>query len=139
MVCIYCGSPTSVVNSRHQRRNNAIWRRRKCSVCGSIFTSIERAELDAALRVESPAGLHAFDRDRLFISIYESCRHRPAAMSEAKNLTQQVINRLLAEPKTPGLVTRQQLIKATYQVLHSFDKAAATVFAAYHPTDEITS
>ena len=136
MVCLYCGSATSVINSRHQRRDNAIWRRRLCLGCLIVFTSIERAALDTTLRVQHPghaALLQPFDRDRLFISIYESCRHRPTAMHDARNLTQQIINRLLGSLETPGLVPRAQLVTISYQTLKKFDKAAASFFAAYHP------
>jgi transcriptional repressor NrdR len=134
MVCIYCGAHTSVVNSRHQRRTNTIWRRRKCERCASVFTSIEQPDLQAGLRIRrSPTQLVTFDRDRLFISIYECCRHRPAAVHEAGNLAQQVINGLLTRAVTPGLIDREDLVTLTYTVLKGYDRTAAALYSAYHP------
>lgn len=133
MVCVYCGSPTQVVNSRHQRRTNDIWRRRRCTQCRAIFTTTETTGLDMALRVALPnARLVPFQRDVLFISLYESCKHRPSAAYDASNLTRQVTNRLLANQEQPGLITRAQIISVCRRVLEPFDAAAATMYAAYH-------
>src|SRR5262245_26827606 len=105
MVCVYCGSPTRVINSRHQRRTNDIWRRRKCLNCLNIFTSNEQAELATAIIMESGDNLLPFNRDTLFVSILESCKHRPTAISDANSLTSVIITRLLKGQKKPGLTT----------------------------------
>jgi transcriptional repressor NrdR len=134
MVCVYCGGPTQVANSRHQRRSNDIWRRRKCTSCGNVFTSIESTDLASALRVQQTATqLEPFVRDKLFLSIYESCRHRPTALRDAANITQLVINRLLVQHDHHGLLKRQDIITATAKALKPFDRAAVTAYLAYHP------
>jgi transcriptional regulator NrdR family protein len=134
MVCVYCSAPTQVVNSRHQRRNNDIWRRRKCTHCGSIFTAIESADLSGALRVaHTPQRLEPFLRDKLFVSIYDSCKHRPTALRDAGNLTQQIIARLLSTQDRPGLIHPDTIVNTSIDVLKRFDRAAATTYAAYHP------
>jgi len=90
--------------------------------------------MSAMLRIDRPPhDLIPFSRDLLFISIYESCKHRPQAHLEAANLTQQIINRLQADSTTPGLVRRQQIVTTAHEVLGSFDGVAATFYAAYHP------
>lgn len=136
MVCIYCSSPTEVTNSRLQRRNNHVWRRRACSACGNTFTTIERPELSGLIMVDVSGNgrkLTPFHRDQLFITIYESCKHRPDAIGAAGSLTQTVINMLLTEQQN-GVVKRSQIVERTHQVLSRFDPTAATVYAAYHPT-----
>ncbi len=136
MVCVYCGSPTSVVNSRPKRRTNDIWRRRTCDHCGSTFTTVEQIDLQSALRVEHTSHhLQPFDRDRLFIDIYESCKHRPQAVGEAANLTQQVITMLLNDTTRPGLLDRREIIQTTHKTLKKFDAAAAVFYITYHPLD----
>jgi transcriptional regulator NrdR family protein len=138
MVCIYCGSATQVINSRAQKRLNQVWRRRQCVVCGSVMTTHEATDLGATLRVaknrdgkRAPA-LQPFDRDHLFVSIYESCRHRPEAITDAAALVQTVLAEL--RPKIQeGTVTRETLVEATKQVLERFDAVAATMYQAYHP------
>jgi len=136
MVCIYCGSPTSVVNSRQQKRGNTIWRRRLCSHCSNIFTTTELPDLAATLRVPSkahPAKLLPFNRDKLFLSIYASCKHRTTALSDASSLTVTVISQLLKAQERAGLIERRQIAQATHQLLARFDKTAGTVYQAYHP------
>jgi transcriptional regulator NrdR family protein len=134
MVCVYCGAATQVVNSRHQRRSNDIWRRRKCTACGTVFTSIESADLASALRVERSQGqLEPFVRDKLFLSIYESCGHRPTALRDAANLTNQVIHRLISRPGHHGLIARSDIIDMATAILKPFDRAASTAYLAYHP------
>lgn len=134
MVCIYCKGPTSVVNSRLQKRSNNIWRRRKCTLCGNIFTSHEIAELEGSLVVQknSAANIDPFFRDRLFISIYESCKHRENAINDANAVTQTVINKMLPLVDQ-GTIRRNQIADIAFKTLDNFDKTAATVYLAYHP------
>jgi transcriptional regulator NrdR family protein len=109
-------------------------------VCSNIFTTLERADLAAGLRVShSETHLEPFHRDRLFLSVYESCRHRPAALTEAANIVDLIITRLLHAPKQPGLISRDEIIQAGHDVLTTFDKAAATMYTAYHPLSKATS
>lgn len=135
MVCPFCSSPTDVTNSRPQRRNNHVWRRRVCAQCGNTFTTIERPELPGLLMVTGPKGgrkLEPFNRDRLFIAVYESCKHRADSLSVAGSLTQTITNFLLAGQQD-GIISRAEIIERTHQVLNRFDPTAATVYAAYHP------
>lgn len=133
MVCIYCGSATQVVNSRLQRRSNHIWRRRRCLSCLSIFTTEEHAELSGAIMVQySSKSLRPFSRDQLFISIYESCKHRDSALRDATALTLIIIGSLLKHTRT-GLLHREDIVKTAYVALTRFDAAAATYYHAYHP------
>ena len=141
MVCIYCGAPTQVINSRHQRRLNNIWRRRKCKVCVAVFTTEERAALHLSLMVALPANrLVPFSRDYLFASVYDSCGHRPSAINDATALTQTIITSLVRAQRN-GIVTLADIARATHALLQRFDPAAATIYAAYHPlaTAEATS
>ena len=133
MVCIYCKSPTRVSNSRLQRRANYIWRCRICLKCGNIFTTEERPELSGILMVKRSGKLKSFNRDKLFLAVYESCRHRPGALSEASALTQTILNDL-ATKHQDGVVEAKTIIASASQTLGRFDKTAATFYAAYHPT-----
>lgn len=133
MVCTYCRSSTKVVNSRHQRRANATWRRRACESCAAIFTTIETTDLSTSVRFSDiHHALIPFSRDVLFISLYESCRHRPEAIRDAGNLVELVVAKLLAAG-SPGLVPRARVIQTCIQALAPFDSTAAAVYAAYHP------
>jgi len=132
MVCLYCGGATHVANSRLQKQANAVWRRRQCEQCGLVFTTQEAAALNSGLRVRGADNvLRPFSRDHLFASIYESCKHRPQAVSDAGALTQTVITKLLGA-QSDGLLKREHIVAVAREVLQRFDPAAAIIYAAYH-------
>ena len=138
MVCVYCSSKTRVVNSRLQKSINGVWRRRQCLACKQIFTTRENAELESSIRIQYPDGsLRPFLREVLFVSIYESCRHRPTAISDACALTNTVVTLLLAEATEDGLLAQTDTVKVTKQVLNRFDRVAGTVYTAYHPNTTV--
>lgn len=132
MVCIYCSQETSVINSRPQKRANTIWRRRKCNHCQAIFTTGELVDLEKSLVVVSDGSFKPFLRDKLFVSVYESLRHRKTALADATALTDTIISRVV--PKSlSGSLDKEVLLITVVEVLDRFDKVAATHFAAYHP------
>src|SRR4051812_1815954 len=104
MVCIYCNGSTQVINSRLQRRVNQTWRRRKCLKCNGVFTSLEGVDFSSSLSFRashnrskvqpSTTSLQPFQRDILFASILDSCKHRKDAVSDATALTGTILGRL---------------------------------------------
>lgn len=139
MVCLYCQSETSVVNSRLQRRANQVWRRRKCQVCKSVFSTLESADLSLSLSFRTSQNSHnnktslqPFQRDILFASILDSCKHRKTPVSDATALTGTILGRLRPH-MTGAIVDRDQVVKTCLQILKRFDKAAAVHYQAFHP------
>lgn len=132
MVCVYCSADTQVINSRLQKRLNQVWRRRRCLACGNAFTTHESTDLAAALAVRySSKDVQPFSRDKLFTSLYESCKHRPQAISDADGLAQTVIGLLLRQV-SDGSLDRRDIVVAAIQVLSRFDSTAAAVYKAFH-------
>jgi transcriptional repressor NrdR len=121
-----------VANSRLQKRSNTIWRRRKCLNCGNIFTTHESIALQAALMVKKRSDrLEPFDRDKLFLAIYESCKHRPKAIGDASDLTEIIISNMLTN-RTNGIIAISEVVAAAHTALLRFDKTSAAIYAAYH-------
>jgi transcriptional repressor NrdR len=133
MVCIYCRHETQVVNSRHQKKANQVWRRRRCVECSAVFSTLEAPDTTQALRVMKSTGLEPFSRDNLLLSIYDSLKHRKTAMSDATALTSTVIIQLFPLIKQ-AVVDREEIVQVTSEVLRRFDKVAATHYRAFHPT-----
>jgi transcriptional repressor NrdR len=132
MVCLYCDSPTEVKNSRQQRQGTYIWRRRKCKKCDSIFTTREFIALDEALMVAtSGSEIEPFSRDKLFLAIYESCKHRSTGLADATALTQTIIGQLV-KTQHGGKLPADTIARYTHTALRRFDPTAATFYAAYH-------
>ena len=132
MVCIYCSAPTQVTNSRHQKRANNVWRRRRCTQCGAIYSTIEAADYEKSWVVRSLDGaLTPFLRDKLLVSIYKSSQHRPEALQDARALTHTVLSNLhpLVED---GAISAHTIAREVLAVLNRFDSPAATHYQAFH-------
>jgi len=132
MVCPYCKTSTKVVNSRSHRKSQAVWRRRQCKSCQATWTTDENYDLSTTHRVQNSSDSHfePFQRDTLFISIFDSLKHRKQATAEASALTDTVIDAMLAQ-KSP-ILNKNSLRQQTHQTLAAFDQTAAAVYSALH-------
>lgn len=134
MVCLYCRGILAVINSRPQKSRNQIWRRRRCQACGAVFTAIEAIDLSQAIAVikNDSDGLQAFDRDKLFISLYKSLLHRTEPAADARGLTDTVVA-VVAGQALNGQIATQAIAASAHAILRRFDTIAATHYAAFHP------
>lgn len=134
MVCVYCSNDTRVTNSRLQKRQNQIWRRRQCLSCGAVFSTTEAVTYGNALAVQNGTShITPFSRDLLFLSIYESCRHRTQAAADAAALTDTVIAKLHRLQESPGSLDRDTIVLAASETLKAFDAVACVHYLAFHP------
>ena len=133
MVCVYCGHETMVTNSRRQKRNNQVWRRRKCAVCKAVFTTHEAVDLPSALLVQSGTSTKPFLPDLLFTEVLLALQDRTNCYVDAREVTNTVIKQLLKLPESP-LFTPQQISQAASKVLGRLDKRAQLRFVAEHPS-----
>jgi transcriptional repressor NrdR len=132
MVCIYCGSDTKVANSRPQKRNNQVWRRRECLACEAVFTTEEAAQYGSAWQVKSAdSRLQAFDRDKLFLSLYRCLQHRADPIADAAGLTETVLLKLRGHLVDSG-ITNLEIKRVVQVALTRFDEAAGVQYAALH-------
>ncbi|HUC88328.1 MAG TPA: hypothetical protein VMR95_04240 [Candidatus Binatia bacterium] len=135
MVCIYCGRSTAVTNSRISKRVNGVWRRRRCLSCDSVFTTHELVDWSSSFTVldTKTNQLQPFSRDKLFISLYKSCGHRPSAASDASSLVETAIKRLTTKGEpTKAMLTKSDIYTTSQTILDHFDQAAASSYRAYH-------
>jgi transcriptional regulator NrdR family protein len=132
MKCIYCEGNTSVTNSRHQKRSNAVWRRRQCTNCGSVFTTHELADFSGSWRfIDKDGAMEPFIREKLLLGLYDSLKHRPTALEDATELTNTAIS-VLSPILTDGFIAREQIIETCGTILNNFDTTAAVHYRAFH-------
>ncbi len=133
MVCYTCGGDTAVLNSRPQKRSNQVWRRRRCTLCDTLFTTTESTDYTKSLLVRTGASkqLAPFERDRLFLSLYKSLGHRSTALTDAGGLCATIIAKV-APSATNNVVETQRIIETALVALNRFDKLAAQHYAAFH-------
>ena len=136
MVCIYCSNATNITNSRHLNRSNGTWRRRNCSICGVTFSSIESPDYSSAWVVSKKhsKALEPFNFNKLYISIYESLKHREKAIIEAEHLTNTIINSL-SKIAMDGYINIDSLQNEAFNVLDKFDNIGALHYKAYYQKD----
>lgn len=134
MVCSYCFHKTEVINSRLQKRTNSVWRRRNCLSCGVVFSSIEQIDYEKTWVVQYSDGTSLpFLRDRILLSIYKSCGHRPQATQDSISLTRTVLGHLQDQVANGnGTVTARTIASTIHIALRHFDMAAAVHYKAFH-------
>jgi transcriptional repressor NrdR len=133
MVCLYCGGETSVANSRWQRRNNQVWRRRQCLTCRAVFTTHEAIDLSSTLLVETGRQYKPFESDLLFTELLLALQDRKDCYQAAREATHAVIARLLKLADKP-LFKTTEISSASSGVLKSLDRRAWLRYSAEHPS-----
>lgn len=134
MVCIYCGAKTLVFNSRSQKRTNQVWRRRRCYNCLAVFTTLEAVDTGATWLVSHLNGSKApFERDRLFLSLYECLKHVESPVTAASSLADTIIPKL-TPLVTAGVLPTSAIISVSQVTLQRFDTVAGMQYAALHRT-----
>ena len=103
--------------------------------CKALTTSIESVDLASAFRVRTAAVLAPFSRDILFISVYETCKHRKTALKDATALTATIIS-VLPTIHEKSVIDRSRLTKTVHQTLKRFDATAAMLYIALHPYEQ---
>jgi transcriptional regulator NrdR family protein len=131
MVCIYCRSNTRVVNKRDQKRINNVWRRRQCTKCQAVFTSIESPLYSSSWSISYNGKLRPFSREKLFLSILRSCEHRKNSLNDTSALVDQILFRL-SEYLDSGTLTIESIKSCAAVTLNRFDKVASTHYQAIH-------
>jgi len=81
--------------------------------------------------------MEPFERDKLFVCIYESCRHRANALTDATSLVLTATSEIL-KTSEGGVIHRYEITRIVHRMLCNFDAAAANVYAAYHPIKKTT-
>lgn len=96
MICLFCSSPlTSVFNSRTQKKEPRVWRRRSCENCSRLFTTHELPEYAQLVVLKRSGKNQKFSKPKLFVSIYKSLEHLPKAAETADAISSTVIARVL--------------------------------------------
>jgi transcriptional repressor NrdR len=133
---MYCGHETRVTNSRMQKRNNQVWRRRQCEACKAVFTTHEAIDLSSALLVDLGASTQPFLTDRLFADVLAALKDHKDRYIATREVTSTVIKNLLKSEQSPSFKPKE-ISKATDKVLKRFDKRAHLRYAADHPSLQV--
>jgi transcriptional regulator NrdR family protein len=132
MVCVQCNGDTRVINSRPQKRNNQVWRRRQCVKCDLIFSTEETAQYESIWLVMDSHGTYSpFLPNKLLLSLYQSCQHRQTALSDATALTETIIQKLRPQC-IDGVISSKTVAQVSQVALNRFDRPASVYYGAHH-------
>ena len=132
MFCINCfHKNTSVSNSRPNKKQPQIWRRRTCVNCGTTFTTYERPSLADNKPIYLPNGkTDTFNLGKLILSIAKAFTHAPAEAEYNALWLAQTIEDTLSSQQTT--ITPEDIEATAHTVLKRFDELAAVQYAAQH-------
>ena len=83
MKCPYCGHlENKVVDSRLNKENTIIRRRRSCESCEQRFTTYERLEVMMPMLIKKDGRREAYDRYKVVVGLKKACEKRPVSMSD---------------------------------------------------------
>ena len=139
MKCPYCESlgkrsKTDVINSRKGKGGEEVWRRRKCLVCGEVFTTSEHFSYDSLFVVKRNLSRKRFVYEKLFSSVLNAIsagkgRDQGDDAMKAKKITKEAIDKLfLIKSK---YVSTKDIMRAIHGVLEKEDTFFALRYAMY--------
>lgn len=132
MFCVNCfHKHTVVVNSRPNKKQPDVWRRRKCKACGTVFTTHERPSLEENKLIHLSDGTtDTFNLGKLILSIAQAFTHAPREAQYNSLWLAQTVEARLSTENT--MVTPSEIEATTHQILKNFDKMAALQYAIRH-------
>lgn len=69
--------------------------------------------------------------DKLLISLYKSCQHRPRATNDASALAETCLAKIQRRANS-GVIARSEIAEVASEVLARFDAAASVHYRAFH-------
>ena len=132
MFCINCFyHSTAVINSRPNKKEPVVWRRRHCIKCNTTFTTRERPSLTDSTEVKLPSGdKELFSLGKLALSIAKSFTHSSKDAEYSSLPLAQTIETTLASQRE--VITPCDIEATTHSVLKRYDELAAMQYAAQH-------
>jgi transcriptional repressor NrdR len=131
MFCINCFYPsTQVANSRPNKKQPLVWRRRHCVKCGATFTTTERPSLAHNQLISNASGEAPFNLGKLIVSLSRAFQHDVTRIdNDVLELALTIQTELATELK---IISSDDIAAVAHQVLKRYDELAAVQYAAQH-------
>jgi transcriptional repressor NrdR len=132
MKCPFCKADNDrVVDSRASEGGFAIRRRRECLSCKRRFTTYEKAEQEARLRVIKKDGTRMpYERQRLMEGLHKACHKRPVSEETIQRIVREIEDEALAkfDQEVPSSFLGQRVMDKLREV----DQVAYVRFASVY-------
>lgn len=131
MRCPSCGKDEDrVVDSRPNKDNTAIRRRRFCNSCGKRFTTYEYVERVPVQIIKKDGRREDFSRDKIMNGLLLACRKRRIPVDAIEQIVEDIQDYLARSGKAelPSSLVGERIMKA----LQKLDKVAYVRFASVY-------
>lgn len=131
MKCPYCGHlENKVVDSRLNKENTIIRRRRSCEACGQRFTTYERLEVMMPMLIKKDGRREAYDRYKVVAGLKKACEKRPVSMSDIDDFVDSLERELqdMGEREVPTQWIGEKMMEGLAQL----DEVAYVRFASVY-------
>jgi transcriptional repressor NrdR len=135
MKCPFCSADeTRVVDSRLADDGDSVRRRRECEVCGSRFTTFERAELRLPQVIKSDTRREAFNESKLRAGLSRALEKRPVKAETVEAMMARLRHKLVTsgEPEVAARTIGQWVMEE----LQEIDPVAYVRFASVYRSFE---
>jgi len=96
MICPFCSkSETKVIDSRSNKSNPNIRRRRECPECEKRFTTYESLELHLPMVIKRDQRREIFNRQKIKKGLEIACQKRNISVSEIDKVVNQIEKKIL--------------------------------------------
>ena len=135
MICINClHAKTEVTNSRPHKKQSSVWRRRKCPICGALWTTRETVSLNEYLKVINQGKAEQYDRGTLSASIFTALLPAKLHPRDSYWLVETIEEKLLVECRkmNQNNVSTEVIAKITYTTVKSYNPIAGLNYGTAH-------
>ncbi|MBF0223988.1 MAG: transcriptional repressor NrdR [Desulfobacterales bacterium] len=100
MKCPFCGEiETKVIDSRSNKDQSSIRRRRECLSCEKRFTTYEHVENLQVMIVKKDGRREAFNKEKIRSGLIKACEKRPVSMDAIDSIVSEIESDITEFPK----------------------------------------
>lgn len=134
MRCPYCGEQNDkVIDSRPNRDNSAIRRRRACLNCEKRFTTYEYIEDFPVLVVKRDGRKEEFNREKIMQGLFTACRKRRVDLEKLEHIADTIHEELMrsSNREVSSTMIGEKILSLLKEVDHVAYIRFASVYRAF--------
>jgi transcriptional repressor NrdR len=131
MKCPFCHQTENrVIDSRLNRDNNMIRRRRQCLKCRRRFTTYERIEESMPLVIKKDGRRESYDRIKVINGLRRACEKRPVSINTIEAVADKIERGI--QERGEKEIASSVIGEAAMRELHDIDQVAYVRFASVY-------
>ncbi len=139
MKCPGCsGMENKVIDSRLNKEETVIRRRRECLSCSVRFTTYEKLERSLPLLIKKAGRREEFDREKIIDGVKKACQKRPVSIKDIEDLVDRVEQYVqeLGEKEVSAVKVGEKVISEIYNLDDVAYVRFASVYRSFKDVNE---